>query len=173
MHQMINDLLAYSRLGTRAKSFSKVQLNAITSRALENLSESIAESNSLIEREPLPEVEGDDVQLTQLFQNLIGNSIKFRKKEAPLKVSISCQRSGDEWIIGVHDNGIGIEERFFDRIFTIFRRLHTREEYAGSGIGLAICRKIVEHHGGRIWVESILGQGATFYFSVPVEGGGT
>ena len=164
MHLMINDLLAYSRVGTRAKPFEPVALDAVLDTALNNLRKSIEESGATIEREELPEVEGDDVQLTQLFQNLIGNAIKFRKKDVPLQIRISAERKGNEWVFGVHDNGIGIEPRFFEHIFEIFRRLHTREEYEGSGMGLAICRKIVERHGGRIWVESTFRRGVVILF---------
>src|SRR6185369_5549986 len=142
------------------------------STALNNLRKSIEESSATVEREELPEVEGDGVQLTQLCQNLIGNAVKFRKKDAPLRVRISAERKGNEWLFGVHDNGIGIEPRFFDHIFEIFRRLHTREEYEGSGMGLAICRRIVERHGGRIWVDSTFGEGASFYFTLPMRGTG-
>jgi chemotaxis family two-component system sensor kinase Cph1 len=118
----------------------------------------------------LPEVDGDGVQLTQLWQNLIGNAVKFRKKDSPLRIRISAERNGNEWVFGVHDNGIGIEPRFLDHIFEAFRQLHPREEYEGSGMGLAICRKIVERHGGRIWVESAFGEGASFYFTLPSRG---
>jgi light-regulated signal transduction histidine kinase (bacteriophytochrome) len=145
-------------------------MDTVLDQALVNLDKSMEESNATIDRDELPEVDGDDTQLTQLFQNLIGNAIKFRKKDAPLKIRISSARMGNEWSFGVHDNGIGIEARFFDRIFEIFRRLHTREEYEGSGMGLAICRKIVEHHGGRIWVESTFGEGSSFYFTLSVKG---
>ena len=170
MHMMVNDLLAYSRVGTRAKPFGQVNMDSVLDQALDSLRKSIAESNATINRMELPELEGDDVQLTQLFQNLIGNAIKFRKKDAPLHIRVSAEHKGNEWIFGVHDNGIGIEARFFDRIFEIFRRLHTRGEFEGSGIGLAICRKIVEHHGGRIWVESTFGEGSSFHFTMPVRG---
>ena len=170
MHLLINDLLAYSRVGTRAKPFAAVKMDSTLDQALGSLRRSMTESNATVEREELPELEGDDTQLMQLFQNLIGNAIKYRRKERPLQIRISAHSTGDEWIFGVHDNGIGIETRFFERIFGIFQRLHTREEYEGSGMGLAICRKIVEHHRGRIWVESTFGEGASFYFTLPVKG---
>ncbi|UFS69442.1 ATP-binding protein [Geomonas sp. RF6] len=117
-------------------------------------------------------MEGDDTQLVQLFQNLVGNAIKFRRRDVRLQVRITCERQGGMWVIRVRDNGIGMEPRFFEQVFEIFRRLHTREEYEGSGIGLAICRKIVEHHGGHIWVESEPGEGTTFFFSIPTLRGG-
>jgi light-regulated signal transduction histidine kinase (bacteriophytochrome) len=147
-------------------------MDAVLGLALNNLRKTMEESNAEIDREALPEVAGDDVQLTQLCQNLIGNAIKFRKKEVPLRIRVSVERKGREWVFGVHDNGIGIEPRFFEHIFEIFRQLHPRAEYEGSGMGLAICRKIVERHGGRIWVESTFGEGASFYFTLPVKGAG-
>jgi light-regulated signal transduction histidine kinase (bacteriophytochrome) len=170
MHLLINDLLTYSRVGTRAKPFAPVRLDSVLDQALGSLRRSLAESHATLEREELPDVDGDDTQLGQLFQNLLANAIKFRKKETPLKIRVTAERTGNEWVLGVHDNGIGIEARFFDRIFKIFQRLHTREAYEGSGMGLAICRKIIEHHGGRVWVESRLGEGTSFYFTIPVRG---
>ena len=172
MHRMINDLLAYSRVGTRAKPFAPVRMDAVLNQSLSSLAKSIKESNATIDRDEMPEVDGVDTQLAQLFQNLIGNAVKFRKKEASLRIRISCARTDNKWIFGVHDNGIGIERRYSDRIFVIFQRLHTREEYEGSGIGLAICRRIVEHHGGCIWVESTFGEGSSFYFTIPEGGAG-
>ncbi|BCS52241.1 CHASE3 domain-containing protein [Geobacter sp. SVR] len=172
MHRMINDLLAYSRVGTRAKPLVPVRMDAVLDQALASLGKALKESGAVIERTDLPEVAGDDTQLVQLFQNLIGNAVKFRKKEGQLRIRVSCERKGDEWVFGVHDNGIGIEPRFFERIFEIFSRLHTREEYEGSGMGLAICRKIVERHGGRIWAESGPGEGASFSFTMPGKGTG-
>lgn len=171
MHMLINDLLAYSRVGTRSKSFAPLKLDSVLDQALQSLSHSITKSGLNIQREQLPEVNGDHVQLAQLFQNLISNVIKFRKKDVPPHVRISVALQEEMWIIGVHDNGIGIEPRFFDSIFQIFRRLHTRQEYEGSGMGLAICRKIVEHHGGQIRVEAVVGEGSTFYFTLPARGG--
>ncbi len=170
MHLMINDLLAYARIGTRGKPFEPVAMDAVLGLALNNLRKSIEESGATVERGELPEVDGDGVQLTELWQNLIGNAVKFRKKDMPLQVRISAERRGSEWVFGVRDNGIGIEPRFFGRIFEVFRQLHPREEYAGSGMGLAICRKIVERHGGRIWVESAFGEGTSFFFTLPVRG---
>lgn len=124
-------------------------------------------SDTEISRDDLPEVFGEAGQLLQLLQNLIGNAIKFGKRDVPPRIHLSVEGKGNEWIFGVHDNGIGIERRFHKRIFDIFQRLHTREEYPGTGIGLALCRKTVERHGGLIWVESEPGRGSSFYFSLP------
>jgi chemotaxis family two-component system sensor kinase Cph1 len=130
----------------------------------------VEESHASIEYERLPTVMADGRLLLLILQNLIGNAIKFRGPQA-LRVEISAKREGHEWVFAVRDNGIGIDPRHADRIFVIFQRLHTKEEYDGTGIGLAICKKIVEHHGGRIWVESELGKGATFYFTLPAVKG--
>jgi light-regulated signal transduction histidine kinase (bacteriophytochrome) len=137
-------------------------LNQVT----ENLRIAIAEHQAIITHDPLPTVMGDETQLIQLLQNLIGNAIKFRREELP-QVHVSAQQGQREWVFSIHDNGIGMESEYFDRIFTIFQRLHSRAEYPGTGIGLAVCKKIVERHGGRIWVESQSGVGTTFYFTIP------
>lgn len=167
MSRLIDDLLAFSRIGTHAKPFAPVAMNAVCSRAMEALQSAAAESHAEITRDDLPVVIGDEGQLVQLLQNLIGNAIKYRKREEPPRIHISAIRQGREWIFGVHDNGIGIEPRFHKQIFVIFQRLHTREEYPGTGIGLALCRKTLEQHHGQIWVESESGRGSTFYFSLP------
>lgn len=181
MQRLILGLLEYSRVGAKARPFDDVDINDALDAALANLAVSIEEANAVVTRESLPSVLGDSVQLTQLFQNLIGNSIKFRGA-APPQIHVFAKRatapaeSGRpgivcaEWIIGVRDNGLGIEPQYFDRIFIIFQRLHTQDQYPGTGIGLAICKKIVERHGGRIWVESAPGEGTTFYFTLPVSG---
>jgi signal transduction histidine kinase len=166
MQQLINDLLDFSRVGTRGKELKPTACEAILSRVLENLQVAIAESQVLVTHDPLPTVMGDETQLNQLFQNLIANAIKFRREEPP-RVHVSTEQRENEWVFGVRDNGIGMEPEYFDRIFTIFQRLHSRAEYPGTGIGLAVCKKIVERHGGRIWVESELGVGTTFYFTIP------
>jgi signal transduction histidine kinase len=166
MHRMINDLLAYSRVGTRAKAFATVDLDAVVEQVIRRLEQSIQRSGGTIRRDHLPQVEGDDVQLAQLFQNLLANCLKFAKKDIPPVITITCEPSAEGWLIGIHDNGIGIEERFFGKVFEIFRRLHTRQEYEGTGIGLAICKRIVEHHGGRIWVESTFGEGTSVSFTL-------
>jgi light-regulated signal transduction histidine kinase (bacteriophytochrome) len=132
-----------------------------------NLSAAIRENAAGIKKGELPVVNGDETQLLQLFQNLIGNAIKFQKPGAAPEVHISSGKQGDSWLFSVTDNGIGIDNKFSDRIFEIFQRLHTREQYPGTGIGLAVCKKIVERHGGRIWVDSKPGQGTTFFFTIP------
>ena len=177
MQRLIQGLLDYSRVGTKGKPFEQVEANTVLDAALANLTISIGESKAHITRSTLPLIEGDPVQLTQLFQNLIGNALKFRGSTPP-QIEISAQRSPRsdaaalavapyEWVFSVRDNGIGIEPQYFERIFAIFQRLHTQEQYPGTGIGLAICKKIVERHGGRIWLESKPGEGTTFYFAVP------
>jgi PAS domain S-box-containing protein len=166
MKQLIEDLLAYSRVGTRGKELRPVQAQAALERALVNLRASIESADAQVTHDALPEVSADDTQLTQLFQNLIGNAIKFRKKDEPIRVHVGVQDAGAEWRFSVSDNGIGIEPQYYERIFMVFQRLHTREEYAGTGIGLAICKKVVDRHRGRIWVESALGKGSTFNFTL-------
>jgi PAS domain S-box-containing protein len=170
MSSLINDLLAYSRIATRGKQFEPVDVNAVLKFVTVNLKKAIAESKAAVTSDALPVVTGDGTQLVQLFQNLIGNALKFRKKDVPPVIRISAERGEHEWTFGVHDNGIGIEPRFYERIFVIFQRLHTREEYSGTGIGLSICKRIVERHGGRMWVESKPGEGSSFYFTLPAEG---
>jgi len=167
MKQLIEDLLAYSRVGTRGKELRLVQAQGALDRALINLRASLEASGATITHDALPEVTADDTQLTQLLQNLIGNAIKFRKRDEPPRIHVGAQDAGDEWRFSVSDNGIGIEPQYFERIFMVFQRLHTRDEYAGTGIGLAICKKVVDRHHGRIWVESVPGKGSTFVFTLP------
>jgi len=167
MQELINDLLTYSRAGTQAKEFQPTSCGEALDRALANLTVALEESHAEISRDPLPTVKGDLVQLTQLFQNLVGNAIKFRG-DRPAKIHVGAEQKGAHWEFTVHDNGIGIAEQDFARIFVVFQRLHSREKYPGTGIGLSVCKKIVERHGGRIWVESKPGKGTTFHFTVPV-----
>ncbi len=166
MQQLINDLLAFSRVGTRGKPLKPTALDHLLDQALANLGPAIEESRAEITREPLPTIPGDEVQLLQLFQNLLANGIKFRG-QVPPRLHVSAAPQDGEWVCAVRDNGIGIAPEHQERIFQIFQRLHARSEYPGTGLGLALCRKIVERHGGRIWVESQPGQGSTFYFSLP------
>ncbi len=166
MQTLINDLLAYSRVSTRGKEFEQTDCEAVLQEALANLHKAIDESSAIITHDPLPTIMGDHTQLVQLFQNLTGNAIKFRGTKPP-EVHIGAQRGEREWQFCVQDNGIGIDHQYEDRIFVIFQRLHSKLDYPGTGIGLAICKKVVERHGGNIRVASTPGQGATFYFSIP------
>jgi len=168
---LIGDLLTYSRVGTAGKPFAPTNVSEVLKNALLNLKIAIEESGAKIKSESLPTVKGDPVQLAQLLQNLVGNAIKFRSEKPP-EIHVAARRLPKEggvpgWEFSIRDNGIGIPAKDFDRIFLIFQRLHTREKYPGTGIGLALCKKIVERHGGRIWVESEPGQGTTFYFTLP------
>ena len=171
MQRLINDLLAYSRVGTRAKGFEPTDCTAVLDQALANLKAAIEKSGAVVTHDPLPTVMADNLQLVQLLQNLIGNAIKFHVEKPPC-IHVSAEQKGNEWVFSVRDNGIGIDPQYAERIFVIFQRLHTREEYPGTGIGLAICKKIVERRGGRIWVESQPGTGSTFYFTIPIGGNG-
>ncbi|PLZ96822.1 cyanobacterial phytochrome A [Fischerella thermalis CCMEE 5268] len=169
MQTLIDDVLAYSKVDMQAIEFELTNVETALERALTNLRKRISETGAVITHDQLPTVMADGTQLMQLFQNLIGNAIKFRSDQAP-EIHIGASRLEDEWLFSVRDNGIGIDPQFRDRIFVIFQRLHTRDEYPGTGMGLAICKKIIECHRGRIWVESKLGEGATFYFTIPVGG---
>jgi len=168
MHQLVNDLLAFSRVGTRAAPLVPVSLERIVTQARENLTVAIEQSGAKVKIGPLPTVAGDETQLVQLFQNLFDNAIKFRGA-APPEVSVSCRDAGDNWECAVRDNGIGIDPKHAERIFGLFKRLHTEEEYPGTGIGLAVCKKIVERHGGAIRVEPAEGGGAVFRFTLPKQ----
>jgi PAS domain S-box-containing protein len=167
MQALINDLLAYSRVGTGSGEARAVELEAVLGRVLRSLEAAVEEAGARVTHDPLPTVRGDEGQLGQLLQNLVGNAIKFRRPDAAPHVHLSAARGDGEWEIAVRDNGIGIEAEFADRIFVIFQRLQPRGEYPGTGIGLAICKKIVERHGGRIWVEGTPGVGTTFRFTLP------
>ncbi len=169
MQVLINDLLTYSRVGTKGHPFQSTDCETVVKTALENLQFAIQDSGAQVGHGPMPAVMGDATQLTQLFQNLIGNAIKFRRDQ-PLEICIRAEPSEGGWRFSIQDNGIGIESQYFDRIFGLFQRLHGRGAYPGTGIGLAICKRIVERHGGAIWVESTPGQGATFYFTIPEKG---
>lgn len=170
MQELIKDLLAYSRVGRQDTEFEPVDCEAVLDRALLNLRAPIQESGASVTHDPLPTVQADASQLGQVFQNLVGNALKYRG-DAPPEVHIGAEPRDGEWLFSVRDNGIGIDPQYAERIFTIFQRLHTKEEYPGTGIGLALCRRIAERHEGRIWVESEPGAGATFFFAIPLAGG--
>jgi PAS domain S-box-containing protein len=167
MQRLIDDLLSFSRVTTRGAALVMTDAGAAFDRALASLRLAIDESHASVTRDALPGVLGDAGQLEHLFLNLVSNAVKFRGTDTP-RIHATAQRNGDTWTFQVKDNGIGIDAQYFERIFVIFQRLHGRDEYPGTGIGLAIAKKIVERHGGRIWVESSAGQGATFCFTMPV-----
>jgi light-regulated signal transduction histidine kinase (bacteriophytochrome) len=168
MQSIINELLAYSRIGTGQLTLVPVQAGILVSTALAHLKGVIAEAQAVVEvKGPLPVVEADAAQLGSLFQNLIGNALKYRRDDARPEVVVGCEDRGDRWEFFVQDNGIGIDQQYHRQIFDLFKRLHPRDRYPGSGIGLAICQRVVERHGGRIWVESQAGKGSTFWFSLP------
>jgi light-regulated signal transduction histidine kinase (bacteriophytochrome) len=169
MQALIEDLLAYSRVGTEGREFEELDSAEAAQEAILGLSMAIEESGGSVRVGTLPRVVGDRSQLVQLFQNLLSNAIKFHGIDPP-QVDIEGKRDGAAWLFTVRDHGIGIEPQYTEHVFTIFQRLHTREEYPGSGIGLAVCRKIVERHGGRIWVDSEPGQGSAFRFTIPARG---
>jgi PAS domain S-box-containing protein len=168
MQALINDLLAYSLVGSRGTFFQSTNSEAVIERALANLKQLIDEAGAAVSREPLPAVWADDTQLGQLFQNLIANAIKYRGA-APPRIHIAARRQSAEWVFCIRDNGIGFDPQHAERIFVIFQRLHTKDKYDGTGIGLAICKKIVEGHAGRIWAESEPGRGSRFYFTIPAK----
>jgi PAS domain S-box-containing protein len=166
MQILINDLLNYSRVGRQERNFEAVDCDPIYAQVLANLQVAISTNKAIVSADPLPRVYGNSSQLTQLFQNLIGNAIKFRSQEPP-QIEINVRSIEGWWLFSVRDNGIGIENEYLDRIFVIFQRLHGKTEYPGTGIGLAVCKKIVERHGGNLWVESQPDRGSTFYFTLP------
>ena len=166
MTALINGMLNYSRVSEITPvPMDIVNSNAVLDGVLMNLDVSIKQSSAIIERQPLPEVRADDVQLMQVLQNLISNAIKYHREEQT-RVEIAARKQGEEWLFSIADNGVGIAPQYTERIFGVFKRLHGRE-IPGIGVGLAICKKIVERHGGRIWVESVPGRGSTFYFTLP------
>ena len=169
MQNLIDDVLAYSKVDLQDSQFELTEVDISLEQALTNLGRRINQTKAVITYGDLPTVMADKTQIMQLFQNLIGNAIKFRSQQTP-EIHINAERLENDWLFSVKDNGIGIEPQFSERIFVIFQRLHTRDEYPGTGMGLAICKKIVECHRGKIWVESELGKGATFYFTIPVGG---
>jgi len=168
MKALIIDLLAYSRVSTRGNALKPLESEEVLKQTLRALRPSIEETGCVITHDPLPAIEGDFTQLMQVVQNLISNAIKFRGTDSP-RIHVSASRNGVEWVFSVTDNGIGIETRHLDRIFLIFQRLHKKTQYQGTGMGLAIVKKIIERHHGRIWVESEPGKGTTFFFTIPAK----
>jgi light-regulated signal transduction histidine kinase (bacteriophytochrome) len=168
MQQMIKDLLAYTRAGDQAREFTAVDCEQLLARVEHDLQSAITAQQATITHDPLPTVPGDVVRLKQVFQNLLANALKFRG-EAPPRVHVSVQRLNGQWRFGVRDNGIGIAPKQARRLFQVFQRLHPHSAYPGTGIGLAICKKIIEQHGGQIWVESAPEQGATFFFTLAMK----
>ena len=166
METLIDDLLTYSRVGTQTQTFEPTNCGAVLKEALSNLRASLEESKATVIHDELPILNVDPTQLGQVFQNLVGNAIKFSGGRPPI-IRITATLRDGEWTFIIADNGIGVEPQYFERIFRVFQRLHTRKQYHGTGIGLAICKKVIERHGGRIWIESVVGQGSTFYFTIP------
>jgi signal transduction histidine kinase len=169
MQQLIDDLLQYSRVGRMAQVFEPVNCEQVLSQALANLETQINETQALITSDPLPAIAGNSMGLLQLFQNLMSNALKYRHPDISPRIHITVSLQEDMWNFSIQDNGIGIETKHLERIFQIFQRLHSDKEYPGTGIGLAICKKIVELHDGKIWVESFPSQGSTFYFTLPAH----
>jgi light-regulated signal transduction histidine kinase (bacteriophytochrome) len=167
MQKLIQSLLSYARIGKGNIEFTKTDSNVALNQAIENLKITIEENSAQIRCEGCPVIMGDEIRLTQLFQNLISNAIKFHKKDVFPCISISVKQKDNQWLFSIEDNGIGIEREHIQNIFEIFRRLHSQIEYAGSGIGLASCKRIVESHQGNIWAESEIGKGTTVYFNIP------
>ena len=170
MRELIEDLLAYSRVGTSEPVFSQVDCNSIVREAVVNLQTSIEESQAEIIYRDLPCLMAERGQLVQLFQNILSNAVKFRRRDVSPKIAVRAKLQQDStWLFSIEDNGIGIKPEYYDRIFKIFKRLHSQREFSGTGIGLALCRKIVERHGGKMWVESQLGNSTTFFFTIPAD----
>ncbi len=172
MQALVQDLLAYSRLESRRQAVAPVDCGEVFRRAVANLGSAIEEAGAEVTSDSLPVVNGDESQLVQLFQNLIGNAVKFRGREIP-SVRVSAQADSDAWVFSIRDNGLGIDPKYHERVFDLFKRLHPTDRYPGTGMGLAVCRKVVQRHGGRIWVESEPGQGSTFRFTIPLQGNNT
>lgn len=168
MDALISGLLTYAKLGSKSLSPQQVNINDVVGKVLSDLKVVIHESGATVERQNLPQIYADGTQMSQLFQNLVQNGIKFRKKDSP-KIEIAANRTRAGWMFYVRDNGMGFDMQFQERIFLIFQRLHGRDDFPGTGLGLAVCKRIVERHGGKIWAESVEGEGATFYFTIPDE----
>lgn len=169
MNSLIDDLLQYSRVGARDIKLVKINANELFDYAVTNLAVSIGETNTVVTKDELPEIFCDKVLFRQLFQNLIGNAVKYRDQDKENAVHVSCECKDEEVVFCFEDNGIGIDQKYYDKIFVIFKRLHSHDQYTGTGIGLAVCQNIVEQHGGKIWLQSKLGEGSRFYFSLPIK----
>jgi light-regulated signal transduction histidine kinase (bacteriophytochrome) len=169
MSSLVQDLLAYARLTTEDERPSSIALDEDLEAAITHLDQAIQESGARITHDPMPTLPVDRGQMVRLFQNLVGNAVKYRKPGLPSEVHISAEQRGTEWVISIRDNGIGFDPQYASIIFAPFKRLHTAEEYPGTGVGLAICRRIVQAQGGRIWAESQPGEGTTVFFTLPVE----
>ncbi|MBV8939858.1 MAG: GHKL domain-containing protein, partial [Alphaproteobacteria bacterium] len=167
MQEMIADLLEYARSGQEAERFTRVDTALELQHVTQNLGETIAKSGGRITHGPLPEINGNPVRFMRLLQNLVGNALKYQREGVRPEIHISAEDKKDHWLFSVRDNGIGIRKEYLEKIFVPFKRLHTKQQFQGTGIGLAICRKIVESHGGRIWAESEPGAGSAFYFTIP------
>lgn len=166
MKEVIMDLLAYARISHHGRTLRPADSSVILDHALGSLRESLKETGATIDQAPLPLVMADSLQISQVFQNLIGNALKFRREDAP-QIKIAAWKEDGQWIFSIADNGIGIDPQYHEQIFSLFNRLHGPAAYPGTGIGLPICRKIIERHGGRIWLDSVPGKGSTFYFALP------
>ena len=169
MQRLINDLLAFSRIGRLTAGFTDVDLNAVVQEAVNQREAALAETGGTVTWADLPTVRGEEPLLSSLLGNLISNSIKFRRPGEPPRVHLQARRVGDEWEISCQDNGIGIQSEYADKVFVIFQRLHAKEVYPGTGIGLAIAKKIIEYHGGRIWVDTSTTEGTTIRLTLPAE----
>jgi light-regulated signal transduction histidine kinase (bacteriophytochrome) len=169
MSSLVSDLLAYSRVGAPDKKRQPASCQEAMDSSVANLRAAIEEARAKITHDALPTLKADPTQLTQLFQNLLGNAVKFRRDGVDPQIHVGCRREGGSWLFWVQDNGIGIDPKHRDKLFLIFQRLHGRDKYPGTGIGLAICKKIVEQHGGRIRIESRVGEGSTFWFTLPED----
>jgi chemotaxis family two-component system sensor kinase Cph1 len=167
MQKLINDLLDYSRVTSRGKAYVLTNVESVLHQVESTVFQFAGMNGGVITHDPLPTVIADESQLVLVFQNLIGNAIKFRREDALLQIHIGAERIDHSWTFSVKDNGIGIAPEYFDRIFVIFQRLHSADTYGGTGIGLAIVKRIIERRGGRIWVESEIGKGSTFFFTIP------
>jgi light-regulated signal transduction histidine kinase (bacteriophytochrome) len=170
MSALVQDLLIYARVQTEWDRPGSDSLDQVLETALSSLKTAIDESKAVVTHDPLPEIEADQGQMVRLFQNLLGNAVKYRKPDVAPQIHVSAKQQNSEWVIVVQDNGIGFDPKYAREIFAPFKRLHSRDRYEGTGVGLAICRRIVENHKGRIWAESKDGEGSTFFFTLPSAG---